>query len=78
MATRLSSAVDGVIVDSEVVAERALLAALSSFASRDPLAVILRESFGQSTAAVLERIEHRFGITLSRASGPLSTTTPRR
>jgi HAD superfamily hydrolase (TIGR01509 family) len=58
---------DGVIVDSEVVAERALLAALSSFASRDDLAVILRESFGQSTAAVLERIGHRFGITLSES-----------
>jgi HAD superfamily hydrolase (TIGR01509 family) len=58
---------DGVIVDSEVVAERALLAALSSFAPRDDLAVVLREAFGQSTAAVLQIIEQRFGVTLSQS-----------
>ena len=58
---------DGVIVDSEVVAERALLAALSSFAPRDDLAAMLREVFGQSTAVVLQLIERRFGITLSES-----------
>jgi HAD superfamily hydrolase (TIGR01509 family) len=56
---------DGVIVDSEVVAERALLAALSRFAPRSELAVVLREAFGQSISSVLALIEKRFGVTLS-------------
>jgi len=58
---------DGVIIDSEVVAERALLAALSKFAPRDELAAILREAFGQRTSVVLQTIEKRFDITLSES-----------
>jgi HAD superfamily hydrolase (TIGR01509 family) len=56
---------DGVIVDSEVVAERALTSALSQFAPPDDLALVLREAFGQSTGVVLDLIEKRYGITLS-------------
>ncbi len=55
---------DGVIVDSEVVAERALVRALSEFAPPEQVAAVIRELFGQSTQVVLGLIERRFGIVL--------------
>lgn len=55
---------DGVIVDSEVVAERALVSALSQFAPPDQVAEAIRELFGRSTDEVLALIEQRFGIVL--------------
>ena len=58
---------DGVIVDSEVVAERALVDALSELAPREEVAALIRGAFGQSTSAVLGLIERRCGITLSDA-----------
>jgi HAD superfamily hydrolase (TIGR01509 family) len=58
---------DGVIVDSEVVAERALVSALSKLAPRDDVASVIREAFGQSTSAVLRLIERRFGFALPQA-----------
>ncbi len=58
---------DGVIVDSEVVAERALVKALSEFAPGDEVAGVIRAAFGQMTSAVLAHIEERFGIALPAA-----------
>jgi HAD superfamily hydrolase (TIGR01509 family) len=55
---------DGVIVDSEVVAERALVSALSEFAPPESVAGVIRELFGRSTDEVLALIEQRFGIVL--------------
>jgi HAD superfamily hydrolase (TIGR01509 family) len=55
---------DGVIVDSEIVAERALVDALSELAPRDEVASVLRGAFGQSTSEVLVLLEQRFAITL--------------
>ena len=55
---------DGVIVDSEVVAERALVSALSQYAPPEQVAGVIRELFGQSTDEVLGLIERRFGIAL--------------
>lgn len=55
---------DGVIVDSEVVAERALVSALSEFAPPEQVAAVIRELFGQSTEVVLKLIEQRFGVAL--------------
>jgi len=55
---------DGVIVDSEVVAERALVSALSEFAPPGQVAGVIRELFGRSTDEVLALIEQRFGIVL--------------
>jgi HAD superfamily hydrolase (TIGR01509 family) len=55
---------DGVIVDSEVVAERALVDALSELAPREEVAAVLRGAFGQSTSEVLSLLEQRFAITL--------------
>lgn len=56
---------DGVVVDSEIVAERTLVAALSELAPRDEVATVLRGAFGQSTSEVLDLLEQRFAITLS-------------
>lgn len=58
---------DGVIVDSEVVAERTLVKALSDFAPGEEVAAVIREAFGQMTSTVLAHIEQRFGITLPEA-----------
>lgn len=58
---------DGVIVDSEVVAERALVKALSEFAPGDEVAAVIRASFGQMTSIVLAHIEQRFDIALPAA-----------
>jgi HAD superfamily hydrolase (TIGR01509 family) len=55
---------DGVIVDSEVIAERALVEALSEFAAPAEVAAVIREAFGQSTSAVLGLVEKRFAISL--------------
>src|SRR6185312_14972984 len=51
---------DGVIVDSEVVAERALVSALSQYAPPEQVAGVIRELFGQSTTEILGLIERRF------------------
>ena len=58
---------DGVIIDSEVVAERALVKALSEIAPGEAVAAVIRASFGQMTSTVLAHIEERFGITLPAA-----------
>lgn len=55
---------DGVIVDSEVIAERALVAALSEFATPEDVVSVVREAFGQSNSAVLGLVEKRFAISL--------------
>ncbi len=55
---------DGVIVDSEVIAERALVQALSELAAPAEVAAVAREAFGQSTSAVLGLVEKRLAISL--------------
>src|SRR5262245_45817741 len=56
---------DGVIVDSEILAERVLLDVLGVHAPRADIELLLRECFGLSSEAILQLAETRFGITLS-------------
>lgn len=55
---------DGVIVDSEILAEQVLLDLLSAYAARAEVAVLLRESFGLSSSDILKLAETRFGVAL--------------
>jgi len=55
---------DGVIVDSEILAEQVLLDLLSAYAPRADVSLLLRESFGLSSSDILKIAESRFGIAL--------------
>ena len=55
---------DGVIVDSEILAEQVLLDLLVAYAPRAEVSLLLRESFGLSSSDILKIAESRFGITL--------------
>ena len=55
---------DGVIVDSEILAEQVLLDLLSGYAPRAEISLLIRESFGLSSSAILHAAELRFGVTL--------------
>jgi HAD superfamily hydrolase (TIGR01509 family) len=56
---------DGVIVDSEILAEQVLLDVLGVHAPRADIELLLREGFGLSSEAILKLAEGRFGVTLS-------------
>ena len=55
---------DGVIVDSEILAEQVLLDLLSAHAPRAEVALLLRESFGLSSSDILQVAGERFGVAL--------------
>jgi HAD superfamily hydrolase (TIGR01509 family) len=56
---------DGVIVDSEILAERVMLDVLGVHAPHADIELLLRECFGLSSEAILKLAEARFGITLA-------------
>ncbi len=60
----LVSDCDGVLVDSEIVAQQVLLEALHGRAPREELAAFLHEGFGMSTVALLHALQQRFGFFL--------------
>ena len=55
---------DGVIVDSEVLAERVLTEALSELAPRGEIEALVRASFGLSMSRILAEASARFGLDL--------------
>jgi HAD superfamily hydrolase (TIGR01509 family) len=55
---------DGVIVDSEILAEQVLVDLLGAYAPRAEVAVLLRESFGLISSDILKVAEKRFGVVL--------------
>lgn len=60
----LISDCDGVLVDSEVLADRVMREALASFVPSEPLEQLLETTFGQTTREVLRRVEEHFGVEL--------------
>ena len=55
---------DGVIVDSEILAEQVLLDLLSAYAPQAEISVLLRQSFGLSSSDILKIAEKQFGVVL--------------
>jgi HAD superfamily hydrolase (TIGR01509 family) len=55
---------DGVLIDSEVIAERAMREALASLVSLHELEVVLNGTFGLQGRDILARVEAHFGICL--------------
>ncbi|WP_343122151.1 hypothetical protein [Xanthomonas phaseoli] len=60
----LISDCDGVLVDSEILADRVMREALGSFVPSEPLEQLLETTFGQTTREVLRRGEERFALQL--------------
>ncbi len=60
----LISDCDGVLVDSEILADRVMREALASFVPSEPLEHLLETTFGQTTREVLRRVEERFALRL--------------
>jgi len=55
---------DGVLVDSEVIADHVLLETLSATFPGLDFTSVVKTAFGQQTSRFLEGIEASFGITL--------------
>ncbi|HEX7156388.1 MAG TPA: HAD family hydrolase [Burkholderiaceae bacterium] len=55
---------DGVIVDSEILAEQVLVDLLAAYAPVADIAALVRESFGLSSSSILNAAAWRFGVTL--------------
>jgi HAD superfamily hydrolase (TIGR01509 family) len=55
---------DGVLVDSEVIADRVMHSTLSAMYPELSFDAIVKTAFGQKTARFLESVEATFGITL--------------
>lgn len=66
----LISDCDGVIVDSEVLADRVMLAALSDYVPRAELELFLEGSFGQTALEIMRRVERHFGVSFPPALFP--------
>ncbi|AOD15515.1 HAD family hydrolase [Xanthomonas fragariae] len=60
----LISDCDGVLVDSEVLAERVMCEALAAFVPAEALEHLLVATFGQTTRDMLRRVEERFALQL--------------
>jgi len=60
----LISDCDGVLVDSEILAERVVLDGLAAHAPRAELEALLHGTFGLTTRDIFNLVEQRFGITL--------------
>lgn len=60
----LISDCDGVLVDSEILADQVMREALASFVPSAPLEHLLETTFGQTTREVLRRVEERFALQL--------------
>lgn len=60
----LISDCDGVLVDSEILADRVMREALAAFVPGEPLEHLLETTFGQTTREVLRRVEERFALQL--------------
>jgi haloacid dehalogenase superfamily, subfamily IA, variant 3 with third motif having DD or ED len=60
----LISDCDGVLVDSEVLADRVMLDALSGYVPRAELEQFLAGSFGQTAEEIVERVQRHFAIAL--------------
>ncbi|KIZ52275.1 HAD family hydrolase [Pseudomonas oryzihabitans] len=63
----LISDCDGVLVDSEILAERVVLDGLAAHAPRAELEALLHGTFGLTTRDIFALVEQRFGITLPPA-----------
>lgn len=60
----LISDCDGVLVDSEILADQVMREALASLVPSEPLEQLLETTFGQTTREVLRRVEERFALQL--------------
>ncbi|WP_161960538.1 HAD family hydrolase [Xanthomonas campestris] len=60
----LISDCDGVLVDSEILADRVMREALAAFVPAEPLEHLLETTFGQTTREVLRRVEEHFALQL--------------
>ena len=58
---------DGVLVDSEIIADRVMLETLTATFPGLDFAAVVKTAFGQQTSRFLEGIENSFGITLPAA-----------
>ncbi|MGY4534160.1 HAD superfamily hydrolase (TIGR01509 family) [Pseudomonas sp. TE3786] len=63
----LISDCDGVLIDSEIVAERLVREALGKLVPRHELEVVLHGTFGLQAHDILARVEAHFGISLDKA-----------
>src|SRR5258708_24362286 len=64
MNDRLSCDCDGVLVDSEVIADRVMQHTLAATFPALDFAAIVKTAFGQKTSRFLESVEAAFDITL--------------
>ncbi|MFC6839274.1 HAD-IA family hydrolase [Xanthomonas theicola] len=60
----LISDCDGVLVDSEVLADRVMLDALGAYVPRAALEAFLAGSFGQIAQEIVERVQRHFAVRL--------------
>lgn len=60
----LISDCDGVLVDSEVLADRVMLEALGAYVPRAALEAFLAGSFGQTAHEIVERVQRHFAVSL--------------
>jgi len=60
----LISDCDGVLVDSEVLADRVMFDALGAYVPRAELEAYLAGSFGQTAHEIVERVQRHFAVTL--------------
>ncbi|MDR6674055.1 HAD-IA family hydrolase [Xanthomonas sp. 1678] len=60
----LISDCDGVLVDSEVLADRVMLEALGAYVPRAELERFLAGSFGQTADEIVERVQRHFAVAL--------------
>ncbi|KAB7770166.1 HAD-IA family hydrolase [Xanthomonas maliensis] len=60
----LISDCDGVLVDSEVLADQVMREALAAFVPLEPLERLLATTFGQTTREVLRRVQEQFALQL--------------
>lgn len=60
----LISDCDGVLVDSEILADQVMREALAAFVPAAPLELLLESTFGQTTREVLRRVQERFALQL--------------
>ncbi|KLD74301.1 HAD-IA family hydrolase [Xanthomonas hyacinthi] len=60
----LISDCDGVLVDSEVLADRVMLEALGAYVPRAALEAFLAGSFGQTAHEIVERVQRHFAVRL--------------
>ncbi|MDL5368205.1 HAD-IA family hydrolase [Xanthomonas sp. NCPPB 2654] len=60
----LISDCDGVLVDSEVLADRVMLEALGAYVPRADLEHFLAGSFGQTADEIVERVQRHFAVAL--------------